>query len=593
MEIRIAQSRLFGFTSCLFLLLVVLGQLLVRTVCAQSQAPPSSAAALESITLDSKNIPGSVDVHVLVPPNVNAASEPLPLMLWLHGGGGDDSSYLERVLQPLVEQAWERNELQPMVIAVPSGRRSFYMDFKSGKEKWETFLMQELLPALRDKYKVSDQRSGTYIGGYSMGGMGSLRIAFKYPETFSLVAALAPAIEPAYRFGEIEPRDRAYRSDAIYERIFGRPVDATYWAKNHPATLARDHASRLSESQLDIYFEVGDEDELGLNRGAEFLHNTLLKKGVPHEYRLIHGVGHGGDSMSSRLADALRYVGRASGGVRPRLDPELNRTIKTYATLFNAGNAAAIANEIYLAPVLLINPSTDDHFILKTPEDVQSHFEKTIADIKSQGWDRSVIDDLKIQMSGPDMAIVGLTFSRLKKNGDPIPPAKRLANYVFLRNASGWRVIMASKQPAAEISDAAQIETVLQQKMVRYVDLLNGENPAQGVADEIYQFPRLSRSFLGAREHKGLLSKPDVLASLSGYLKMMKANGMTAITVNSTRVYPASEKLAFVELLSSRVRADGSPIPPSQTPFTYIWVKKPAGWRMIATLAQGSHLESP
>lgn len=593
MEIRMRQSRLLGFASCLVLLLVVLGKTSVRRACAQSQTPPSNSAKLESITLNSKNVPRSVGVHVLLPPNADAASEPLPLMLWLHGGGGDDSSYLERVLQPLVEQAWEQNELQPMVIAVPSGRRSFYMDFKDGKEKWETFLMQEMLPALRAKYKVSDQRSQTYIGGYSMGGMGSLRLAFKYPDTFSLVAAIAPAIEPSYRFEDIELRDRTYRSDAIYERIFGRPVDTTYWANNHPATLARDHASRLRESQLNIYFEVGDEDELGLNRGAEFLHDTLLQKEVPHEYRLIHGVRHGGESIPNRLADALRYVGRASGGVQPKLDPELTHTIKTYVTMFNAGNAAAIANDIYLAPVLQIHPSTNEHWILKTPEDVQSHIEQTIADIKSQGWNRSVIDQLNIRMSGPDMAIVGLTFSRLKKNGDPIPPAKRLANYVFLRNPSGWRVIMASKQPAAEIADANQIETVLQQKMVRYVDLLNGENPAQNVADEIYQFPRLSRSFLGAREHKGLLSKPDVLASLSGYLKMMKANGMTEITVNSTRVYPASEKLAFVELISSRVRADGSPIPPAQSPFTYIWVKKPGGWRMIATLAQGSHLDNP
>ncbi|MEE2640016.1 MAG: hypothetical protein VX768_05275 [Planctomycetota bacterium] len=261
--------------------------------------------------------------------------------------------------------------------------------------------------------------------------------------------------------------------------------------------------------------------------------------------------------------------------------------------LFNAGDAAAISEQIFLAPVLMVNSETDDHFILKTSDDIRSKYQEVLMDIKSRGWDRSVIKGVKIQMSGPDMALVGLTFSRLKKNGEPIPPVKRNATYVFLRKPAGWRVIMASVQPASGISDAAGIKTLLQEKMVRYVDLLNGENPAQGVANEIYQFPRLSRSFLGAREHKALLSKPDVLASLSGYLKMMKANGMTEITVNSTRVYPVSNQLAFVELVSSRVRADGSPIPPAQTPFTYIWVKKPAGWKMIATLAQGSHLESP
>ncbi|MEE2640017.1 MAG: alpha/beta hydrolase-fold protein [Planctomycetota bacterium] len=303
-----------GFSSCLVLLLVSMGQVPLRPAWGQSKDLSSTSAKLESITLESKNIPGAVGVHVLLPPNADAESGPWPLMLWLHGGGGDDISYLERILQPLVEKAWERKELPPMVVAVPSGRRSFYMDFKDGKEKWETFLVQELLPALRDRYKVSDQHSDTYVGGYSMGGMGSLRLAFKYPGTFSLVAAVAPAIEPSYRFEDIEPRDRVYRSDATYERIFGRPVDRGYWARNHPPTLARDQAARLVESQLDIYFEVGDQDELGLDRGAEFLHNTLLKKGVPHEYRLIQGVGHGGNSMPNRLSDALRYVGRVKRG---------------------------------------------------------------------------------------------------------------------------------------------------------------------------------------------------------------------------------------------------------------------------------------
>jgi S-formylglutathione hydrolase len=249
-----------------------------------------------------------------LPPGFEPGSTPHTLLLWLHGGP-DDSSYLNRELRPIIEAAWERKELPPLVVAVPSARRSFYMDYRDGTEKWESLILKEVIPALRKKYGLRKDKGGTLIGGYSMGGMGSLRMAFKHPERFGAVAAIAPAIEPVYQFEDIQPRDREYRSDAVYERIYGKPVDHDFWQANHPPTLARDRARQIEDSELKVYIEVGNADELGLFRGGEFLHDTLLQKNVSHEYRLVHGAGHGGDTLPARLADAVRFLGRVSRGV--------------------------------------------------------------------------------------------------------------------------------------------------------------------------------------------------------------------------------------------------------------------------------------
>ena len=576
-----------------YVLMSVVGLFAINTsvvadVSAHAQQPSPITSKLKKMTLETDLVPGSVNVHLLMPPDDANESEPMPLMLWLHGGGGDDSSYLTRELRPRVEQAWRRSELPPMVIVVPSARRSFYMDFESGTERWETFVLSELLPTIRAKYNVSQDRTGTFIGGYSMGGVGSLRMAFKNPDKFSVVAAIAPAIEPTFRFEEIAPRDRSYRSDAFYERFFGQPVNTHYWEQNHPPTLARDRASQLSEAKLNIYFEAGDEDELGLFRGAEFLHRALLEKNVPHEYRLIRGARHGGESMPGRLSDALRYVGRVSEMLKPTYDPRLDQIIRKYTELFNAGEAEAIASEIYSEPVMIIDPTNEKHFILETQEQIADHGQAVFRAIKSEGWDHSVVHDTSIRMTGPDMAMVSLKFSRFNEKGDVIPPGEHLGNYILLRTSSGWRVIMACSQRASGKFDSDQVESVIHEKMDRYVDLLNGNDPANGVAEEIYQFPGLSRSFLGAREHKAMFSKSEFIISLRGYLDGMKSDGMTAFTANDMRVFPMSEKLVFVERISSRIRADGSPIPPAQTPFTYIWVKNSSGWKMVATLAQGS-----
>ena len=43
-----------------------------------------------------------------------------------------------------------------------------------------------------------------------MGGMGSLRLSFKYPERFAGVAARKPAIEATLRWRNLDPLDSFY-----------------------------------------------------------------------------------------------------------------------------------------------------------------------------------------------------------------------------------------------------------------------------------------------------------------------------------------------------------------------------------------------
>ncbi|MFX8585765.1 alpha/beta hydrolase-fold protein, partial [Acinetobacter baumannii] len=74
--------------------------------------------------------------------------------------------------------------IPPMVSVMPSAGRSLYMDYRDGSQKWETFILTDLMGAVRRDYNVAKGRLGTFITGISMGGMGSLRLAFKHPELF-------------------------------------------------------------------------------------------------------------------------------------------------------------------------------------------------------------------------------------------------------------------------------------------------------------------------------------------------------------------------------------------------------------------------
>jgi S-formylglutathione hydrolase len=289
-------------------------------------SPSKAGATIVEGTLASERVPSPVEYLVLLPPGYDADDAQYPLLLWLHGGGGS-REFLRRQ-QALFEQAWAEHGVQPMVVATPSAGRSFYLDYHDGSERWETFLLEEFLPALASRYRVAG--TSRYIGGISMGGMGSLRIAFKHPDRVLAVIALEPGIEPALAWADVGLEDKFWRSDELLEARYGRPVD-THWAANNPATIAHADPERLKNSGLAIYIEVGSEDAFGLDRGTEFLHRVLFDAGVRHEYRYVLGADHVGRTMGPRVLDALGFLRRIETPAEP--DPEVIRLRRGITTM--------------------------------------------------------------------------------------------------------------------------------------------------------------------------------------------------------------------------------------------------------------------
>lgn len=269
-------------------------------------AVEKSRGSTRRVALSSRHLPADVSVSIYTPPGRAAPDSPLPLMLLLHGGNGSDLDLLR--FTPSIDKAIADGRLPAMAIATPSAGRSLYMDFKDGSQRWESFILSDLLPYLRGELGAPPDRRHTFIGGFSMGGLGSLRIAFKHPEIFGAVAAVEPAIEPALSWSDVGPRVKFWRPDAVIEPMFGTPVDLAYWAANNPATIAKRAPERLFD--LPIYLEVGDQDMLYLTQGAEFLHRILFDAGIGHEYRLVHGADHVGPSLPPRVIDALSFIGR-------------------------------------------------------------------------------------------------------------------------------------------------------------------------------------------------------------------------------------------------------------------------------------------
>lgn len=256
----------------------------------------------------SKLVPSPVEYVVVAPDGFRDMKE-LPLVLNLHGGGGNRERLVDQA--PVWQGLWSDGRIPPAIIVMPSvTERGFYMNFRDGSERWEDFLTGEFIEYLRQHYPVSQKPERTFLTGISMGGMGSLRMAFRHPERFGAVAAMEPGIEPILRFEDMKPKHRFWRGDALMEQAYGKPVDPEYWAANNPATIAIDNADAIKASGIQIYLEAGDEDQFWLYEGAEFLHRVLWDERIRHEYHLVRGADHVGPSFSERLPEAITFLFR-------------------------------------------------------------------------------------------------------------------------------------------------------------------------------------------------------------------------------------------------------------------------------------------
>jgi S-formylglutathione hydrolase len=268
----------------------------------------------------SELIPEPLQYAVLLPDGYKERSNMFPLLYFLHGGGGDSSLLVQEQL--FFEKLWKNETLPPIVVVTPSVGDSQYMNYRDNSQKWEQLLTGPFLAFLRNTYNLQQDARGTLLFGISMGGLGALRMGFKYPEIFGGLAALEPGVMPSLVWkAEVQQRNLFWRSKEQEEAIYGSPIDKDYWYANNPVSIAVDNAAKIRTSKLAIYLDCGDEDTLLTYEGVEFLHRILWDHHISHEYHLVRGADHVGLFLKERSIEGLAFLGRLL--TPPPVDPEV------------------------------------------------------------------------------------------------------------------------------------------------------------------------------------------------------------------------------------------------------------------------------
>jgi pimeloyl-ACP methyl ester carboxylesterase len=205
-------------------------------------------------------------------------------VLFLHGHG-----LITLLDNPAYTAELERTGLRCLC---PHGRRSWWGDRLCSEFDPRVtpadYIRRQVLPWMKDAWGTVPPMIA--LLGVSMGGQGALRLVYRFPQEFPIVAALAPMVDFQNWYG------RGLPLDAMYDSAEG--------ARQDTATLLV-HPLNWPRHQL-LMCDPGDREWF---EGTERLASKLSSTGIPFEtdFTTRHG-GHSWEYFNHIAPAALRFI---------------------------------------------------------------------------------------------------------------------------------------------------------------------------------------------------------------------------------------------------------------------------------------------
>ncbi len=204
-----------------------------------------------------------------------------------------DSLYRKRTIQPLILVAVHATDARLQEYGVAGSLSARGLGAEAGK--YERFVVQELIPAIRERYGISRSSSKSAIMGASLGGLSAFDLAWRHADIFGRVGVFS----------------------------------GSFWWRSNDSSLATKQASRIMHAQvratghapkLQIWLEAGRQDERDDRDGngvidaiqdtrelMEALATRGFREGREMTYFEVEG-GHDPATWGQALPEFLRWA---------------------------------------------------------------------------------------------------------------------------------------------------------------------------------------------------------------------------------------------------------------------------------------------
>lgn len=234
----------------------------------------TAGVAMQDVNFRSAALEREMPYRVFLPTKI-LAGQKLPVVYLLHGNGGSLRNWSDY-------SNVSRYAALGLILVMAEGNSSYFMNaVEKPKDKYEDYLVQDLIGDVESRFPVKPGRANRAIVGVSMGGFAAVTLALRQPDMFGFAGAISPAID-------VPERQFTWRRASqwwAFRSIFGPWGSAERDARD-PFVLLR---SAKPESTPYIYLTAGEQEPL--REPIERFAARLQVRGVAYEFHTKPG-GH-------------------------------------------------------------------------------------------------------------------------------------------------------------------------------------------------------------------------------------------------------------------------------------------------------------
>jgi enterochelin esterase-like enzyme len=244
-----------------------------------------ASGSLQKFEIDSRVLAGKRSVTMYTPAAYARNSKGLPFILLF-----DAEAYLDVVSAPtILDNMISESVIPPVVVAFVHSEGTRDQDLPPNAD-FQTFIGSDLMPWVRQRYRIANDPKLNIVGGSSLGGLAAAYTAFVHPNMF----------------GKVLSQSGSYWWDANYLQEVLPSGNAGWMVKQ---------IAEAAPKPIRFYLGVGSWEAAGMLSSTRILNSVLIGKGNEVTYREVTA-GHNYENIQQTLSDGL--IALLGGAARKR-----------------------------------------------------------------------------------------------------------------------------------------------------------------------------------------------------------------------------------------------------------------------------------